>query len=108
MLISKSQAAAGIMATALMTAGCAAPPAPTPEPHKVKLDATNVTEAQYAGYQLVNRKGERLFCRRDAVTGSRVEYRTLCLTEEEMRQQQTINQRDMERLDQVPQPVAGK
>jgi len=106
-------AAAGTLA--LMAAGCASkPPASTPEStptqesHTEKLNATNVVAAQYAGYKLVNRNGEKLYCRRDATTGSRVEYQTRCLTEEEMRQQQSVNRRDMERIDQVPQPVAGK
>jgi hypothetical protein len=49
------------------------------------IDATNITEAQRAGYKVVNESGKQLYCKRDVVTGTRLKYRTTCLTADEMR-----------------------
>jgi hypothetical protein len=73
----------------VLVAGCAAQPAPTslPVTRQVKVDASNVVEVQKAGYKLVNKDGEPLYCRTDFVTGSHVQTRTQCLTPAELDQQ---------------------
>jgi len=67
-------------------AGCAGQPAnaPPPETHRVKVDATNVVAVQRAGYKLVNKDGQPLYCRTDMITGSHIQTRTVCLTEQEL------------------------
>lgn len=95
----------------LALCGCAstpkAPPA-APITRTVAVDATNVEEVQHAGYQIVNKDGEKLFCRRDPVLGSLVRYTTTCLTQAEMIQQQTSTQQSMEHTQSVPQTKMGK
>jgi hypothetical protein len=49
------------------------------------IDATNIADAQRAGYKIVNENGKQLYCKRDLVTGTRLKYKTRCLTADEMR-----------------------
>jgi len=55
-----------------MSSACASPSRP--------VDASNVTEAQAAGYRIVNKNGETLYCRKTFLTGSRPKSTTSCLT----------------------------
>jgi hypothetical protein len=74
-----------IMLAVIALAGCAGtPPKQTPVAHQEKLDASNVVEAQKAGYKLVDENGSKRYCRRELNTGSHVRYTTTCLTEDEM------------------------
>lgn len=77
---------------AALIAGCASK---APETRQVPIDASNVAEVQRAGYKLVNKDGEKLYCRTDNVTGSRVRTRTQCLTEQELFDQINDTQRTM-------------
>jgi hypothetical protein len=83
------------LVTAILV-GCAARPAGSEEPHKVKVDGSNVVAVQQAGYKLVNKDGEKLYCRTDFVTGSHVVTRTTCLTEQELYDQMNANQHSMQ------------
>ena len=60
---------------------------------QVPVNASNAADVQAAGYKIVNKDGEQLYCRKDAITGSRVEFQTTCLTAQELydRQHQTEN-----------------
>ncbi len=40
-----------------------------------------------AGYRVVNRKGEQLYCKREVVTGSRTNVAETCLTAAQMEKQ---------------------
>jgi hypothetical protein len=60
-------------------------PANTPTSEKFAvIDATNIAEAQKAGYKVVNENGKQLFCRRELITGTRLHYKTSCLTAEQL------------------------
>jgi len=48
------------------------------------IDATNIAEAQKAGYKIVNENGTQLFCKREMITGTRLHYKTTCLTAEQL------------------------
>jgi hypothetical protein len=64
--------------------------APTDKPAEDKfatIDATNIAEAQKAGYKVVNENGQQLFCRRKPITGTRLKQKTTCLTAEQMREE---------------------
>jgi hypothetical protein len=80
---------------ASMLVGCASAPTSPPETHRVKVDASNIVAVQYAGYKLVTKNGEPLYCRTDTVTGSRLETRTVCLTERELQDQMNANKQAM-------------
>jgi hypothetical protein len=63
----------------------AAAPTSTPSSDKLgTIDATNLVEAQKAGYKIVNENGQQLFCRRETVTGTRLQHRTTCLTAQQL------------------------
>jgi hypothetical protein len=85
---------------AILLAGCVAQPTPTPpaETHRVKVDASNVVAVQQAGYKLVNKDGQPLYCRTDTITGSRLQTRTTCLTERELYDQMSGTKQSMERV----------
>lgn len=71
-----------------MLIGCASKPAEEPVSRRVKVDASNVAEAQAAGYRIVNQGGRTLYCRKELATGSHMKYRTSCLTAAEWTQMQ--------------------
>jgi hypothetical protein len=75
-------------ATAGQPVAAAAPAAAAttkaPVTRQVPVDASNVAEVQRAGYKIVNKEGQKLYCRTDPITGSRLQTRTTCLTEQEL------------------------
>ena len=90
--------------------GCASAPQPAAPPvsKEVKLDSSNIAEAQAAGYKVVNENGKTLFCRKEALTGSHVRYKTSCLTAQEWDQLAKDNHesvQNMSRRIQPPVPV---
>jgi hypothetical protein len=92
----------------LALAACASPsPSPAPETRQVRIDNSNVEDVQRAGYKIVNKDGEKLFCRTDAITGSRVQTHTTCLTEREMLQQNEATRQSMEPLHNLTQGPRG-
>jgi hypothetical protein len=48
---------------------------------------------QKAGYKIVDNNGEKLFCKREPVLGSRLLYTTRCMTQEQL-QRRTNNAQD--------------
>jgi hypothetical protein len=94
----------------VLLGGCAGQPqaasTPPAQPHKVKVDASNVVAVQHAGYKLVDKNGQQLYCRTEVVTGSRINSRTTCLTEQELNEQVAATQQAMKNMP-PPVPVAG-
>ena len=74
-----------IAASLLSLAACAGKPPQTDKvvekPTDMTMDEINV--AIENGVQLQNEKGERMVCRREAKTGSRLVRETICMTEAE-------------------------
>jgi hypothetical protein len=66
--------------TAALLAACVSQPADPPVTKRVKVDASNIAEAQAAGYRVVNRNGQTLYCHKEYLTGSRLKSQTSCLT----------------------------
>ncbi len=62
---------------------------------QVPVTMANATEVQHAGYKLVNKDGEKLYCRTDPITGSRLQTKTQCLTEQELYDQMHQTQNAM-------------
>jgi hypothetical protein len=90
-----------------MLSACAAKPEQV-APRQVKVDATNVVDVQKAGYTIQNKDGQKLYCRRDIVTGSHVQHKTTCLTEAEMIEMQNRTQAGMEAFQRQPQTKMGQ
>jgi hypothetical protein len=93
-----------LFVVALALAGCAAGPTAPAEPHRVKVDASNVVAVQQAGYKLVNKDGQPLYCRTDLVTGSHVVTRSTCLTEQELLDQMNATQHSVQSFSKTPGP----
>ena len=71
------------------------PVAQQPVTKQVPVTMANATEVQHAGYKLVNKDGEKLYCRTDPITGSRLQTKTQCLTEQELYDQMHQTQNAM-------------
>jgi hypothetical protein len=89
-------------------AGCAgnAPQEP-PVERQVKVDSSNIVEVQKAGYKIVNKDGQKLYCKRDLNTGSHVRYTTSCLTEEEWTAMIDASRRGVETMRRQRIPPRG-
>jgi len=88
----------------LLTAACASHPVDN-TPHQVKVTASNIMEVQKAGYIIKERNGERLYCSKEARTGSHIEMTTTCLTEREWQQVHDASVRGVQAVaTQIPPP----
>lgn len=96
-----------VLAASVLLVGCASQkPAEPPVARRVPVDASNVAEAQAAGYRIVNENGKTLYCSKELQTGSHVRTRTQCLTEkewEQARESARASVQDMSRRVQAPQ-----
>ena len=90
-------------------AACATKPAATPVTREVALDASNIAEAQAAGYKIVNEKGTTLLCRKEPKVGSHVQTTTTCLTAQEWEQLKNDNKTNIDQMShRIPPPVCGR
>lgn len=93
---------------ALAMAGCAGTaPKEAPVERQVKVDSSNIVEAQRAGYKIVDKDGKKLHCKRDLNTGSHVRYTTACLTEEEWNAMAESSRRSIEAMSRARLPKQG-
>lgn len=89
--------------------GCASKPAAPPPSKEVPLDASNIAEAQAAGYKIVNGKGTTLLCRKESKVGSHVQTTTTCLTMQEWAQLAKDNRSNVENMShRRPPPVCSR
>jgi hypothetical protein len=77
-------------------------------PLEGELDAEKIMAAQRAGYQIKNENGQTLLCRRDLQTGSRVRYKTSCLTAREWSQLEEDNKLQLKTMQRQPIKVEGR
>jgi len=93
---------------ALALASCAGNASKEPPVERqVKVDASNIVEAQQAGYKVVDKDGQKLYCKRDLNTGSHVRYTTSCLTEEEWTATREASRRSVESMSRQRLPPRG-
>lgn len=85
-----------------------AKPTSTSSPLEGELDAEKIMAAQRAGYQIKNENGQTLLCRRDLQTGSRVRYKTSCLTAREWAQLEEDNKLQLKTMQRQPIKVEGR
>jgi hypothetical protein len=91
--------------SAPVAAGQAGAVADTKGTRQVPVDASNVADVQAAGYKIVNKDGEKLYCRRDPITGSRVQFQTTCLTAQELYDKQHQTQSAMSLITDQQTPI---
>jgi hypothetical protein len=100
----------------LMAAGCASSPQPaakTSSPDSgIQLASNGTAEtvkaAQKAGYKIVTKKGETLYCREDLKTGSHVRRDMICLTEEELEMARDAARRNVDQMQRATAIPQGK
>ena len=98
-----------VMLAVIALTGCAAQaPKEPPAVRQEKLDASNIVEAQKAGYKIVDENGKKRYCKRDLNTGSHVRYTTTCLTEEEWQAMIDASRRSVEAMSRTRPPIQGK
>jgi hypothetical protein len=95
--MSKQEVGILVVAAAAVLGGCATQSTP-PVTRQVKVEASNVEAVQKAGYKLVNKDGEKLYCRTDLITGSHVRTKTECLTEQQLYDQMQETKQSMDNI----------
>lgn len=99
---------ANASATPASDAKATSTPASSTSPIEGELDAEKIMAAQRAGYQIRNENGQTLLCRRDLQTGSRVRYKTSCLTAREWAQLEEENKLQLKSMERKPMKVGGR
>lgn len=109
-MINKSVTASVLMAASLLAACGSTPPANPPSSRtaaNVQPDAMDSGQAAAAlgmpGYRLKMTKGVEYYCRREAVTGSRLEVHEICLTREQLERQRDLSQEALRQIQRPPQ-----
>ena len=72
------------------------------------LDAKRLVDAKKAGFTVINKDGEPLFCRTEPVLGSRIEKQTTCMTAKQMDDIHAQTQQGMQQYMRTNAPVSGK
>ena len=93
----------------IAVAACAGkPPQEAPAERKVHVDSSNIVEVQKAGYKIVTKDGQKLYCKRDLNTGSHLRYTTSCLTEQEWTAMGDAARRGVETIRRTQAPMQGR
>lgn len=96
-----------IAALAIACMACQSTPRQAPAPKRVKLDASNIAEAQTAGYKVIDDHGNKLYCRKELTTGSHVRFTTSCLTEAEWRELGERSRQSVQEMGRRPATPRG-
>jgi hypothetical protein len=114
-----------LLLVAALSAGCAGtpPPSASAPPAAVgvqpgvegqagvkvtKIDGAKLTALQKAGYTLVNRNGQQLYCENDPKIGSRIVRDPTCLTEDELLKLRERTQQGLGQITTQLTPPQGK
>jgi hypothetical protein len=82
--------------TAILVAGCASQPAN--QSTGQTTDAGRLALAKNLNLKLVDKDGQKLYCRSDYETGSHIQRDTTCFTAEQLDKLQQRTQRDWDQL----------
>jgi len=95
---------------ALLATGCASTSAPPAQRVQLASNGTvaDVKQAQKAGYKIVNKNGETLYCREELKTGSHVRKGTTCLTEAELEMVRDAARRNVDQMQRATAIPQGK
>jgi len=92
---------------ALVCISCESAPPAKPVPRQVQLDASNIAEAQVAGYKVIDDHGNKLYCRKELETGSHVRFRTSCLTAQEWLELSERSRQSVQEMGRKPATPRG-
>jgi hypothetical protein len=85
-----------LLLTAILATGCANQP--TNQYSGQTTEAGRLALAKNLNLKLVDKDGQRLYCRNDYITGSHIQRDTTCFTAEQLDKWQTRTQRDWDQL----------
>jgi hypothetical protein len=85
-----------LLLTAVLVAGCASQP--TNQYAGQTTDAGRLALAKNLNLKLVDKDGQKLYCRSDYETGSHIQRDTTCFTAEQLDKLQARTQRDWDQL----------
>ena len=90
-----------------LIAGCASTEKAPPQEREVPIDSNNIVDAQQAGYKIVDKDGQKLYCKRTLNTGSHLRYTTTCLSEAEWQQLREASRQGVEAMRRTAPPPRG-
>lgn len=115
-----------IASSLLIIAGCAGQPStPAPQPPTRIVSnapvvsapgsatgtpdtAKAVVNAKRMGYTVVDENGQKMYCHKDARTGSHLVTETTCMTEKQMQDLREQTQRSLQMFEMQSPPPSGK
>ncbi len=108
-----------LLPVALIAIGCAPAttrqePAPQtavpaqPAPENAEVVKKALTSKDHAGYTLVTKDGQELYCRTVKKTGSRIQRETICLTAKEIEELADASRRQMNEMGRRTAPPPSK
>jgi len=107
-----------VAAVASLAVACASAPKPAEQANAQAIPSATAKDAeltgekivalQHAGYKIVNKNGEKLYCSTDAKTGSRLQKDNTCLTEKELLALREETKRNMQNVTMQLTPPQGK
>ena len=120
-VLSPMKSAAILIVTIIVSACAGTPPAnhnvsaPAATPPVAKATPTNTADKgesllalQRQGYTIVDKNGERYYCRDEKKTGSRLAHETVCMTQKEMDDLRDRTQHNMGNFMREVPPPQGK
>ena len=72
------------------------------------VDTKRLVDAKKAGYAVINKDGEPLFCRTDDILGSRTQKQTICLTAKQIDDMHAQTQQGIQQYMRTNAPVSGR
>ena len=87
----------------------AAAAAPAQQPELTgPIDGQKLVALEHAGYTLVNKNGQTLYCEINAKTGTRIARDPVCLTEAQLQQLRERTQQSVGNITRMVPPPQGK
>jgi PBP1b-binding outer membrane lipoprotein LpoB len=98
-----------MLVTAMLIGGCASQPAgPTPPSSPAAaaptadIQAQQLAQARNLNLKVVDKDGQRLFCRSNFVTTSRIQRDTTCYTADQLDRMEAQQQHELDQLNNQP------
>jgi PBP1b-binding outer membrane lipoprotein LpoB len=100
----------GLLVTAMLIGGCASQPASPPTPPSspaaaaptADIQAQQLAQARNLNLKVVDKDGQRLFCRSNFVTTSRIQRDTTCYTADQRDRMEAQQQHELDQLNNQP------
>jgi len=98
-----------MLVTAMLIGGCASQPAgpptrssPAAAAPTAAIEAQRLAQARNLNLKVVDKDGQRLFCRSNFVTTSRIQRDTTCYTADQLDKMEAQQQRELDQLNNQP------